>query len=226
MASPVKPHACEHCEKSYDRRGPKSSHKYSVHYGGYDCDLCPQNFRFKELLNKHYKSKHEKMANPRQDFGHISRIQREELDTEGLVRKSQGLPPLVVEHLPKAMDIEVEPEHTHPPPQAAGPTIRPEGDQDFNMAENTIGPTDSVETLVDFNQCKQTDIVDLDVANIASQENLELIVQRLMSKDLRLGVNLRAQLYLTAQNAERLFDEGLLSREQILDQLQPKCNNQ
>jgi hypothetical protein len=82
----------------------------------------------------------------------------------------------------------------------------------------------SAESQVDISIGGPTYIIDLDANTIASQDNLNTIVDRMMAKDIRLGVNLRAQLFLMAKNTEKLYDEGLLSREQILERLTPKCN--
>ena len=171
MADSKTPHKCEHCVKSYSRRGPKSAHKFSIHYGGYDCDKCTSNFRFKELLNKHYEKHHDEKTNPHKDFGHLSKAQREELDTIGLKRKSLGLPPVVVEHLPPPMECESQENNIPSSPPVAETSELPRGNPTVRDQSEVNSPNkvDSVETLVDFDQCNTTDIVDLDATSIASQ---------------------------------------------------------
>ena len=168
---------------------------------------------------------HGHKTNPSKDFGHLTQAQREELDACGLERKKLGLPPIVVEHLPFSLEIAAQPETSTTSIQIAGPTPGPVEDHNVDQIAITASATDSTETLANHSVCKPMDIIDLDVTKLASQDNVEVIIQRLMGKDLRLGVNLKAQIYMMAHNTEKLFDEGLLSREEILDKMQPKCNN-
>ena len=224
-------HECEHCEKSYNSRGPKCNHKFACHYGGYDCDLCPENFKFRELLNFHYRSAHNLATNPKQDFGHIKKSERDKMDEAALAAKSpQTLPTLsMVQSQSVAMPTirrKSGPEMRELARELA-PKILSDGTIDRSKIVAISSPMESEDedSLVDINGCKSTDLIDLSVSNIASEQNTMQIIDRLIQKDLRLGVNLRAQVFLMAQRAETLFDEGQLTVDQILHHVRPAFNN-
>jgi hypothetical protein len=224
---------CEHCDNTYKSRGPKSNHKFSRHYGGYDCDQCPGNYKSRELLNIHYVSKHGQKTDPNVDFGHLNKVQRDDMDRIGLMRKQNGLPGIILsKEIPPFMlknDSQIQ-EKTDPveTDNETVPTCIEERSHTTNLTdpkiESVTGPAAKSESLIDMRDIENMDIIDLEANNVASHENTCLVVDRLMSKDVRLGVNLRAEIYQMVLTAEKLFDAGKHTTEEILDHIRPKCN--
>ena len=222
---------CEHCDNIYNSRGPKSNHKFSHHYGGYDCDKCPGNYTSRELLNKHYLKLHGQKTNPNRDFGHLNKAQREEFDLVGLKRKKEGLSGIILskETPPFLMEQKTQ-ETTHPAVMEDAPGVdHGEESQDHISLDDPkiqaiSGPILNPEPLNQSGEIEieEMDIIDLETNTIASHENTRQVVDRVMSKEVRLGVNLRAEMHQMALTVERLFDEGSLTVEEILDFVRPK----
>ena len=231
----TKLHECEHCELSYKSRGQKSNHKFSCHYGGYDCDLCPRNCKSREVLNAHYVATHGKKTDPKQDFGHLNRAQREAMDQYGLRQKQLGLPGIVLAKGAPPLEKEsnsVSQGNEHPATPGQVTTLLPTVDNmdvRVNPEDTDIisieGPVRKVESKMDMEDIDCTDVINLGAQAIASHETTCTIVDRLMIKDVRLGVNIRAELFQMANNAERMFDEGKMSVEEILQRIRPSCKH-
>jgi hypothetical protein len=225
---------CEHCENQYNSRGPKSNHKFAIHYGGYDCDKCTANYKFRELLNTHYIKEHGQKTNPNQDFGHLTKKQRDQLDQIALMRKRNGLPGVVLSKDPPPFAVQpitTSQENTEPTQVMTHPDPQPMLDMETTICyddpdiELISGPVTTMDPPKDTEiQIEEMDIIDLATDTIASYENTCHVVDRVMSKDVRLGVNLRAEMHQMALNTEKLFDEGNYSVEEILDKIRPTYN--
>jgi hypothetical protein len=70
------------------------------------------------------------------------------------------------------------------------------------------GPVVQEEPLMDINDC----------------ENTNEMVDHIIARDIRFGVNLRAHMFIMASGTEDLLNEGKISVEQILELIKPKIN--
>jgi hypothetical protein len=233
MSLSKKAHDCEHCEKSYEKRGPKLNHKFSCHYGGYDCDKCPENYKSREVLNFHYQKAHGCKIDPKKDYGHLSKQQREDMDKEALQRKQT--PPITNSDTGQLMvtmetTMMTEKEDMAPNMDCATNQEEQRVEPETNMEPyvtsitGTVPQVESEEPQVGIEICQDTDVIDLSTSEIVCDGSINAIVDIVCAKDIRLGINLKAEMYAMAKNAEKIQTQGELSSDEILRRFKPICN--
>ena len=167
-------------------------------------------------------------TDPNKDYGHLPKVTWERMDREALAARQQQQAPstsLVSQRVTMATDLPTAAMEISTKDSSA---IDRSNDKQNLVPGGNIkaitGPVVQEDSLMDINDCENGDIIDLDTSHIASRQNTNEIVDRIITRDIRLGVNLRAQMFIMASCTEDLLNKGKLSVEQLLELIKPKIN--